>query len=100
MPRMLRYASRQNAHFREEIFFFSEEDPHKAALFLFNQIKSKNPKTHDVRQDKYRQHTWRLSGQKWSELRDIDRVFRPLLTIVLEKGSERLRSKKASCHQR
>ncbi len=61
MPRMLRYVRRQNAHFTEVIFFFSEEDPYKAALFLFSQKKSRNPKTDDVRQDKYRQHTRRLS---------------------------------------
>lgn len=36
MPRLLRYVRRQNAHFTEEIFFFSEEDPYKAALFLFS----------------------------------------------------------------
>lgn len=31
-----RYVRRQNAHFTEEIFFFSEGDPDKAALFLFS----------------------------------------------------------------
>lgn len=61
MPRMLGYVRRQNAHFTEEIFFFSEEDPDKAALFLFSPKKSNYPKTDDVRQDKYRQHTRRLS---------------------------------------
>lgn len=39
MTDMPRYVRRQNAHFTEEIFFFSEEDPYKAALFLFNQKK-------------------------------------------------------------
>lgn len=41
MTDMPRYVRRQNAHFTEEIFFFSEEDPYKAALFLFNQKKSR-----------------------------------------------------------
>lgn len=93
--RALRYVRRQNAHFTEEIFFFSEEDPYKAALFLFSQKKkSKNLKTDDVRQDKHRQHTRRLSGQKRSELCDVHGVFRPLLPVVLEERPQRLRSKK------
>lgn len=36
MLHTLRYTRRQNAHFTETIFFFSEEDPDKAALFLFS----------------------------------------------------------------
>lgn len=51
MPRVRRFVRRQNARFTEETIFFSEEDPYKAAQFLFNQKKSRNPKTDDVRQD-------------------------------------------------
>lgn len=36
MLHTLRYTRRQNTHFTETIFFFSEEDPDKAALFLFS----------------------------------------------------------------
>lgn len=94
---MCRHVRRQNADFVEGIFFFSEADPNKAAQFLFNQKKNlKNLESDDVCQDKHRHDAWRLPGQERSELRDIDRVLRPLLPIVLEKGSERLRSKKPS----
>lgn len=52
MPCVRRFVRRQNARFAEETIFFSEEDPYKAAQFLFNQKKkSRNPKTDDVRQD-------------------------------------------------
>lgn len=52
MPCVRRFVRRQNARFAEETIFFSEEDPYKAAQFLFNQKKkSWNPKTDDVRQD-------------------------------------------------
>lgn len=63
MLHALQYTRRQNAHFTETIFFFSEEDPDKAALFLFSLKKQnivENLKTDDVRSDKYQQHTWRL----------------------------------------
>lgn len=39
MPCVRRFVRRQNARFAEETIFFSEEDPYKAAQFLFNQKK-------------------------------------------------------------
>lgn len=96
MSFLSRLVRRQNAHSAEEIFCFSE-DLNKAALLVFSPESQKILKSDDVCQDKHGQHTWRFSGQKRSKLRLFFRVFRPLLSIVLEKGPERFRSKKDSC---
>lgn len=85
---------------QKEYFSFRKKIPTKRPCFFLTRKKSKNQKSDDVRQDKYRQHTRRLSGQKRSKLCDLDGILRPLLPIVLEKGSQRLRGKKASCHRR
>lgn len=49
MLHTLQYTRRQNAHFTETIFFFSEEDPDKAALFLFSLKKIKHSRKSENR---------------------------------------------------